>query len=163
VGDAEIYDPGSGTLSIAGTSAVPRSDHSATRLAGGRVLIADGRQGSDVLAATEVFDLEAGSFMPGPSMNHPRASVAHLCPRSWSIPLKKNGRFLRCEAAGTGVFISSTQRGGGASNQGPNGAAAACAVWAAPSLVQGELKESVSGYVADPIRPAEGGDNVYAL
>ncbi len=76
VGDAEIYDPGSGTLSIAGTSAVPRSDHSATRLAGGRVLIADGRQGSDVLAATEVFDPEAGSFMPGPSMNHPRASVA---------------------------------------------------------------------------------------
>src|SRR5439155_6659476 len=62
VGEAEVYDPVSGIFSPAGSSVVPRADHSATLLADGRVLVAGGRSGALLLNSTEVFDPATGSF-----------------------------------------------------------------------------------------------------
>src|SRR5438034_8835633 len=62
VGEAELYDPVSGTFSPAGSLVVPRADHSATLLADGRVLVAGGRANALLLNSTEVFDPATGSF-----------------------------------------------------------------------------------------------------
>src|SRR5882724_1953390 len=62
VGEAEVYDPISGTFSPAGSLVVPRADHSATLRADGRVLVAGGRANALLLNSTEVFDPATGSF-----------------------------------------------------------------------------------------------------
>src|SRR5687767_3813449 len=41
--EAEIFDPATGTFSVAGSMAVGRSDHAAVKLADGKVLISGGR------------------------------------------------------------------------------------------------------------------------
>ena len=52
---AEIYDPATGTWTATGSMATPRYFHTATRLADGRVLVAGGFNGSNVLASAELF------------------------------------------------------------------------------------------------------------
>ena len=80
--DAELFDPATATW-----AAVPhlmssrRAGHSATLLAGGKVLLAGGsaqREGqgpTDVLATAEIYDAKTSSFLPAPSMGARR--VAH--------------------------------------------------------------------------------------
>jgi len=69
-------------LSLTGSLIGPRTEHTATLLADGRVLITGGRQGqalhgppqpSTPLASTEVFDPTTGSFSAGPSMTFARS------------------------------------------------------------------------------------------
>ena len=76
---AQLYDPRTGTFSLTASMAVPRSNHTATLLRDGRVLItggfsqpnglADGRY----LASAELFDPKTGRFSPTGSMVHARA------------------------------------------------------------------------------------------
>ena len=40
-----------------------RADHAAIKLADGRVLIAGGRNGSNTLSTTEIFDPATGTFI----------------------------------------------------------------------------------------------------
>jgi hypothetical protein len=81
---AEIFDPGTGAFSSAGTPQVPRAYHTATLLADGTVLIVGGVQGVPDLAANgsvpalasaEIYDPVTNSFssvggMSNRRMNH---------------------------------------------------------------------------------------------
>src|SRR5215510_2553916 len=59
---AELYDPSTGTFSPTANMTTPRRLHTATLLADGRVLIAGGSSGSDVLASAELYDPFTGTF-----------------------------------------------------------------------------------------------------
>lgn len=64
-----------GKVSGAGTLVTARSQHTATLLNDGRVLIAGGRSANatETLGSTEFFDPASNSFKPGPSLTVPRA------------------------------------------------------------------------------------------
>ena len=87
----EIYDPGTNTWSAAASMHTPRSFHSATLLADGRVLIAGGdavfndiagpsshaiSPSVSTLASTELYDPAANRWTDGPAMITPRAKHA---------------------------------------------------------------------------------------
>jgi Galactose oxidase, central domain/Kelch motif len=55
---AELYDPATGTFTATGAMSEPRSEHTATLLANGKVLMAGGAVGN----AAELFDPATGSF-----------------------------------------------------------------------------------------------------
>jgi large repetitive protein len=57
---AELFDPAAGTFTITGAMSEPRSEHTATLLASGKVLLAGGATGN----AAEVFDPATGLFTP---------------------------------------------------------------------------------------------------
>lgn len=61
VGQAELFDPVTRTLSTVAASLVARTEHAAVRLADGRVLVIGGRGGSGLLNSTEIFDPQAGT------------------------------------------------------------------------------------------------------
>lgn len=66
---AELFDPATGRFLAAGTMGVPRTGHTATRLADGRILICGGRDSTCVLgcpqrvwSSAECFDPRTGAF-----------------------------------------------------------------------------------------------------
>lgn len=66
---------GQGRVSPAGALATPRTQHTATLLLDGRVLVAGGRSqtATETLSSTELFDPAKNSWRPGPPMNVARA------------------------------------------------------------------------------------------
>jgi hypothetical protein len=70
---AELYDPSSRRFTNTGTMKAGRTQHTATSLADGRVLIIGGSTSVDALASTEIYDPAAGSFVADATMATPRA------------------------------------------------------------------------------------------
>jgi len=71
---AELYDPASRSFAITGPMQAARTEHTATLLADGRVLIAGGSTSVDPLASTEIYDPAAGTFVASASMSSPRSN-----------------------------------------------------------------------------------------
>jgi hypothetical protein len=67
---AEIFDPNAGTFAATGTMTVPRENHTATLLSGGKVLVTGGSDGAlgnntpavTLYASSEIFDPSTGQF-----------------------------------------------------------------------------------------------------
>src|SRR5438105_1219269 len=62
----EIFDPATGSFSLAGTLSSPRKSHAAAVLQDGRVLIVGGSDGTAPLSSSDIFDPGTGSVSPGP-------------------------------------------------------------------------------------------------
>ena len=69
-GEAEIYDPASGTFQPTGSLATPRAFHAAALLADGRVLVSGGvvTQSGETTASAEIYDPSTGLFSPAGAM-----------------------------------------------------------------------------------------------
>src|SRR5215471_4311936 len=62
VASAELFDPASGTWTLTGSLPGPRSDHSATLLLNGNVLVAGGTDGTNNLSSALLYDPANGSW-----------------------------------------------------------------------------------------------------
>ncbi len=71
---AEVYKPVTGAFSTVGSLNTPRTEHTATLLQNGMVLIAGGRDSSNnVTASAELYNPSTGTFTPTGSLNTARA------------------------------------------------------------------------------------------
>jgi len=71
---AELYDPASRSFSITGSMQTARTEHTATVLSDGRVLIAGGSTSVDPLASTEIYNPSPGTFVAAANMTSPRSN-----------------------------------------------------------------------------------------
>jgi hypothetical protein len=69
---AELYDPASHSFKNTGSMKAARTQHTATVLADGRVLIVGGSTSVEALATTEIYDPEAGGFVAAASLTSAR-------------------------------------------------------------------------------------------
>lgn len=69
---AALYLPASGMWISAGTMLISRTDHTASLLLNGKVLIAGGQNGSP-FASTEVYDPAFNTWIPASSMQEARS------------------------------------------------------------------------------------------
>lgn len=61
---AEIFNPATGASALTGCMATPRLDHTATRLANGKVLVAGGSPWTTPFADSEIYDPCTGTWSP---------------------------------------------------------------------------------------------------
>ncbi len=73
VADAEIYNPATQTFTPTGSLQAARSNHTATLLANGKVLISTGRNNQGYLSAAELYDPIAKAFTVTGPLTYPRA------------------------------------------------------------------------------------------
>ena len=69
---AELYDPKTGSWSATGSMTVARSQHTATSLPGGHVLVVGGFSNTEVLSSAEIYDPKSGVWTPTGSMINAR-------------------------------------------------------------------------------------------
>lgn len=60
---AELFDPTTGLFQTTGSMTVPRTGHTATLLADGKVLIAGGRNNDGITQTAEIYDPATGTFL----------------------------------------------------------------------------------------------------
>jgi MYXO-CTERM domain-containing protein len=103
---AELFDPVTGSFTTTSSMSIDRSDHTATLLPDGNVLIAGGLKhklnspqfGNGTLSSAEIFSSAIGSFMPVATTLTPRAghTATHLY----------NGKILVVGGTSTGSYES---------------------------------------------------------
>ena len=77
----EVYDPATGTFTASADMPVGRSQHTATLLNNGKVLIAGGSRVTSVLGSAELYDPAAATFLPTGNLTVGRyAHLATLLP-----------------------------------------------------------------------------------
>jgi hypothetical protein len=69
---AELYDPFTGTWSATSSMANARAQHTATLLPNGKVLVAGGISGSNIVASAEIYDPATGAWSPAGNMVNAR-------------------------------------------------------------------------------------------
>jgi len=98
IGDAELYDPATGTWSLAGNLNFPRMAQTAILMPSGKVLIAGGHNTTSYLNTAEVYDPVTNSWTPTGSMATARAFH--------SATLLDNGHML---IVGGATFVNSAE------------------------------------------------------
>ena len=114
VPDAFVYDPAAGTWSATGPMSVARKAHTATLLAGGKVLVAGGSDVGqtpspmDAMASAEVFDPSANAGAGAFSATAPMATKRALA----AAALLPNNKVLVAGGytTGTGVTVASAEQ-----------------------------------------------------
>jgi hypothetical protein len=99
IAPAELYDPRTGTFSATGSLSTARNEHTATRLADGRVLIVGGNDAeAHSVATAEIYDPTSGTFGSTGSMAvargfhtatllaDGRVLITGGCPTGWNGP-----------------------------------------------------------------------------
>ena len=93
--EAEIIDPGNGTVSVVAGLRFARAKHSATLLPDGRVFVIGGSNKKGPLDSTEIFDPQTNSFSRGPRLSVARAGQ--------SATLLKDGTLLIAGGRADGI------------------------------------------------------------
>ena len=105
IDSAELYDPATGSWSLAGNLPIPRESHTATLLANGKVLVAGGinrtQFDTEVLADAELYDPASGTWTATGSLAEPRTGhTATLLP---------NGKVLVAGGYGESGLLASAE------------------------------------------------------
>ena len=73
IGQSELFDPASQSVSLSAASIAARTDHTATKLLDGRVIIVGGQGQNGSLTSTEIYNPLTSSLTAGPSLTTPRS------------------------------------------------------------------------------------------